>query len=132
MNTNLRNVKREENYESHFGVSEKRSRTKRVTGKTKPANKHVRAKTENLKENSRSVSTLFLLMTCCFTLSSERGRLIFHTLFLSSDDYLKSVVAVKINQFIKSRNILYKFKKDTSLLGWTENFSSPSRNNKAN
>ena len=37
----------------------------------------------------------FLLLTYCFSLSSSRGHLSFHALFLSLGDYLKSVVANK-------------------------------------
>ena len=45
----------------HFGLSsEKESHTRRAAVETKSANKYVRTTTENQKENSRSVSALFL------------------------------------------------------------------------
>ena len=84
LKTRYGNVKTAENCGPHFRVSSKnRSHTRRKPVETKPANKHVKTKIENQKENERSTSSLFLLPTFYFSLSSKRGRLSFHTLFLS-------------------------------------------------
>ena len=93
--TRYDNVKTDESCSPQFGVSfEKRSHARRAAVKTRPAIKYVWRTTENQKENSRSVSALFLLVTC-FSSSSKRSRFSFDTLlfcFFLPDDYLKSVV----------------------------------------
>ena len=56
----------------HFGVSsEKGSHTRRPAVETEPANKYVKTTTENKKENTRSVSALFLSSWRCFSLPSR-------------------------------------------------------------
>ena len=96
VNTSQDNVKIFESCGPHFVVgSEKESHTRCKPVKTKPANKHVRNTTEKQKENLSFVFALFLLMTCCVSLSNYQDWLNFHTLFLFPDDYFKSVVVNK-------------------------------------
>ena len=93
VNTTKDKVKRVENCGPHFGLCSKKSfdsRPKPV--KMKPKSKHVKSTTENQKENPRSISPPFFLMVCFF-LSGYLERLRFHTMFLSLDDYFKSLVA---------------------------------------
>ena len=60
---------------------QKRPHARREPVKTKPANKHFRTITEKQEENWRPVAILFLLMTCCFSLSSWHSWLSFYILF---------------------------------------------------
>ena len=65
------NVKTVQSCGPHFWViSENGSHARREPLKMEPVNKHVRTPVENQEENSRSVSALFLLKSCCFSLSS--------------------------------------------------------------
>ena len=70
------------------------------SGEDKPREEAcLRTRRWNTEENSRSVlaRSLSLLMTCGFSLSSKYSRLSFHTLFLSLDNYLQSVIANKLS-----------------------------------
>ena len=94
LKTRYGNVRTAESCGPHFEVtSKKSSHSRRTAVETKPANKFVWTTTENQEENSRSVIALFLHEMFLFVQHMVDSVFI---LFLSPDNYVRSVVANKL------------------------------------